>query len=85
MSKVQSKRGKKAIYQKEKTTKWILFTLIYGVILMYLYGMSRIYFPDPIHVGFGQYFDIGIGILFFGLLFYMFIIGVLINKLKKRN
>lgn len=86
MSKVQSKRSTKNKESEGSSPKGlIILTIIYGGVLMYLYGMSRIYFPDPVHIGFGQYFDVGIGILFFGLALYGIIIGVLLKKIKKRK
>lgn len=70
MSKVESKRSTRNKESEGISSKsLIILTIIYGGVLMYLYGMSRIYFPNPVHIGFGQYFDIGIGILFFWVVF----------------
>lgn len=83
MSKVQSKRSrKKAPRQPKSYKKEIIFTIFYTIGLMYLYGMTRIYFPEPLHLGAGQYIDIAIEVLFLGLLGYGIILGIMIYKTK---
>ncbi len=82
--KVQSKRSMKA-GSKVNITQWIIITLVTVVATMYLYGMATHYFPTPIHVGGGQYFDIGMGIAIFGLLLCGLLITIMVNKYKKKN
>lgn len=84
--KVKSKRSSKSNeYDGHSLKTWIILTIVYIGVLMWLYGMTRIYFPDPIHVGAGQYFDIGIGVLFLGVAIYGVILGFLLRKVKNRN
>lgn len=84
-SKVQSKRAKKKGSQQANKTQWVIITIFTVIATMYIYGMVKIYFPTPIHVGGGQYFDLGIGVVVFGLLLSGFLITIMVNKFKKKN
>ncbi|KKK44091.1 hypothetical protein LCGC14_0931900 [marine sediment metagenome] len=84
-NKVQSKRSKKRGLQRANKTQWVIITIFTVVITMYIYGMTKIYFPTPVHLGGGQYLDLGIGVVVFGLLLSGFIITIMVNKFKKKN
>lgn len=84
-SKVQSKRNKKKGSQRANKTQWVIITIFTVIVTMYIYGMTTIYFPNPVHLGGGQYFDLGIGVVIFGLLLSGFIITIMVNKFKKKN
>ena len=83
--KVQSKRSKKKTNPKVNVKQWVIITIATVIATMYIYGMTKIYFPMPIHLGSGQYFDLGMGIVVFGILLCGFFITIITNKLKKKN
>lgn len=65
--------------EENSLRNFILFSIIFIGLMMWLYGMSAAYFPDPIHIGFGQYIDIGTGIVWGGIMLYS-IISILVFK-----
>jgi len=81
--KVQSKRSKNKANPKINITQWIIITLVTVVATMWLYGMATHYFPNPVHVGGGQYFDLGMGIVVFGILLCGLLITIMVKKFKK--
>lgn len=84
---VKSRRNKKKkpkSERKDKIIKWVVFTLIYAIFLMWVSGMILHYYPDPVNVGAGQYFDIYIGLLILGGSVFFIFASILINKLRKR-
>ena len=83
--KVKSKRSTKKANPKINITQWIIVTLVTVIATMWLYGMATHYFPNPVYVGGGQYFDIGIGIAVFGLLLCGLLITIMVNKYIKKN
>lgn len=85
IGKVQSKRSKKKANPEINIKRWVIITILTVITTMYIYGMTKIYFPTPIHIGGGQYFDLGMGIIVFGILLCGFLISVIANKLKKKN
>lgn len=85
MGKVQSKRSKKKTNPEINVKRWVIITIITVVVVMWLYGMTRIYYPTPVHLGGGQYFDLGMGIIVFGVLLCGFLISIIKNKLKNKN
>ena len=84
IGKVQSKRSKSKANPEVNIKRWIIITLATVVATMYVYGMTRIYFPTPVHLGGGQYFDLGMGIIVFGILLCGFLITIMVNKFKKK-
>ena len=85
IGKVQSKRRKKETNPEINIKRWVIITIITVVLTMWLYGMTRIYFPTPIPLGGGQYFDLGMGIIVFGILLCGFLIAIIKIKLKNKN
>lgn len=72
------------IKRKVKKYHWLIILIITIFVAMYVYGMTTHYFPDPVHIGLGQYLDIATGIIIVALLLSGFIIGILFKK-KKGN
>lgn len=70
---------------KMKKYQWMIVLAITVFTAMYVYGMSNYYFPEPLHVGAGQYLDLSVGIIMISLLFAGFIVGILFKKKKKRG
>lgn len=82
--KPKNRKGvKKNKIDPDDLRQWILFTIIYVLLIGYLYGMSAMYFPDPLYIGsigvFNQYFHPGPTIIYGGIAVYS-IITVLIFK-----
>ena len=74
----------KNIKRKVKKYHWLITLLITVGISMWIYGMVRIYFPDPLYLGFGQYADLGTGIVIFTLVISGFIVAAIFKEPKKR-
>ncbi len=74
----------KNIKKRVKKYQWLLILCITTVIAMWVYGMTKVYFPDPLDVGFGQYLDLGTGIVIFTLVISGFIVAVIFKKEKRR-
>ncbi|KKN04917.1 hypothetical protein LCGC14_1092570 [marine sediment metagenome] len=70
---------------KKKMTKyqWVFILIITVFVAMYLYGMTKVYFPDPVHLGAGQYLDLATGIILISLLLSGVIITLIFKKSKK--
>lgn len=85
IGKVQSKRRKKETNPEINIKRWVIFTIVTVIVTMWLYGMTKIYFPNPVHLGGGQYFDLGMGIIVFGILLCGFFITIIKIQLKKKN
>lgn len=83
--KVQSKRSKKKTNPEINIKRWVIITLATVFATMYVYGMTKIYFPTPVHLGGGQYFDLGMGIVVFGILLCGLFLTIMVNKFKKKN
>ena len=83
IGKVQSKRSKKKTNPEINIKRWVIITLLTVGATMWLYGMAKIYFPTPVHVGGGQYFDLGTGIIVFGILSCGLLLTITYNKFKK--
>lgn len=60
---------------------WLFFTVIYIFFIMYLFGMAKVYYPDPIHLGLGQYIDLGAGVIYGGIAIYSTIMVIMFKKL----
>ncbi|MHA1251741.1 MAG: hypothetical protein ACTSRP_17255 [Candidatus Helarchaeota archaeon] len=86
MNSVKSRRQKKKTKKigKEKILHFLIFTVIYVIFVMWISGMGQHYFPQPIHVGFGQYLDLQVGIYLIGLGLY-FPLAMLIYKKSKEK
>ena len=85
IGKVQSKRSKRKTNPEVNVKRWVIITIATVIATMWLYGMTKIYFPNPVHLGGGQYFDLGMGIIVFGILLCGFLITVIKIKLKNKN
>lgn len=85
MGKVQSKRSKKKTNPEINIKRWVIITIITVVLAMWLYGMTKIYFPTPIHLGGGQYFDLGMGVIVFGVLLCSLLITIIFKKKKVKK
>lgn len=75
---------KKNTKRRVKKYQWFITLAITVVVSMWIYGMVRIYFPDPLYVGFAQYLDLGTGIVIFTLVISGFIIATIFKKTKKK-
>ena len=71
--------------KKIKKWHWLIALCITTIVAMYVYGMTAVYLPDPIDIGFGQYLDIGTGIAVFCLTLSVVIVGILFSNKKKNN
>ncbi len=74
----------KNIKKRVKKYHWLITLAITVVVSMWVYGMVRVYFPDPLDIGFGQYMDLGVGIIIFVLVISGIIINVIFKKEKRR-
>jgi len=70
---------------KIKKYHWLIILVVTTLIAMYVYGMVKIYFPDPLNIGFGQYLDLGTGIIIVSLLLSGFIVAAIFSKNKKKK
>ena len=75
----------KNVKKRVKKYHWLITLAITVVISMWIYGMVRVYFPDPVDIGFGQYLDIGVGVIIFTLVISGFIVGLLFKTKEKRR
>lgn len=77
-----SKKEKKEI--RVGIIGFVIFTIIYGVFLMWISGMAQAYFPTLVSPGGGQYFDVPIGIIIIGSSVYFVLAAYLFkNKFTK--
>ena len=72
------------IKKRVKKYHWLIILCITTFTAMYVYGMTRVYFPDPLDIGFGQYLDLSVGIVIFSLILSGFVVGVIFKKEKRR-
>lgn len=79
MSKKEKKENKKEIIGG------ILFTLVYGIFLMWISGMAQVYFPGLVSPGGGQYFDVSLGIIVIGTALYFVLVSCLKTKYARRG
>lgn len=83
MSKIQPFKEKKEKMDSRSFTKFLLVNVIWIIFTMYLYGMSLHYFPEPIHVGFGQYFALSEGVILLGFLGFFILTSITIVRRRK--
>lgn len=83
MKKKNIKKKLKGIKKKLKKYKWVGILTVSIFATMYIYGMAKIYFPDPIHLGAGQYLDIAAGVIILCLLLTGAMIAIIFKKKKK--
>lgn len=74
---------KKNIKKKLEKYQWGCILTITVLVAMYVYGMTTHYFPNPIHLGAGQYIDIATGVIILAILFSSFIVAIIFKKKKK--
>lgn len=77
-------KDKKKEKRKIKKYHWLFVLLITAFFTMWIYGMTTVYIPTPIDIGFGQYLDVGVGVVIISMVFLGFILGILFRKNKKR-
>ena len=75
--------GKK-LKRKVKKYQWVIILSLTTIAAMYIYGMTKIYLPDPVHLGFGQYLDLATGIAIVALLLSGMFITIIFKKRKKK-
>ena len=66
--------------KKVKKYHWLIILGITVITTMWIYGMTQVYMPTPIDIGFGQYIDLGTGVVILSLLLLGFILGTLFKK-----
>ena len=77
-----SRKEKKEI--RKGMIRWVIFTIIYAIFLMWISGMAQAYFPTLVSPGGGQYFDVPIGIIIIGSSVYFVLAAYLFkNKFTK--
>ena len=69
---------------KAKFWHWIIFTLIYFLVLMYVSGMVGVYL-EPIHLGGGHYINVGVVILFLRVFIYLGLGRFIFKNINKKN
>ena len=69
---------------KVKRYHWLIALLTTTFVAMYVYGMTAVYLPDPLYIGFGQYLDVGTGIAIFCLVLSGIFVGMLFRKDNKK-
>lgn len=70
--------------KKKGIGNFIIFTLIYAIFLMWLVGTLSHYYPAPVHVGGGQYFDLSIGAVIIGGSIFIMLAAILYKKINKK-
>jgi len=75
-------KGKK-LKRKIKKYHWLIILCLTILMSMYIYGMANHYFPDPIHLGAGQYLDLATGIVIGALVLSGTVITIIFKKRKK--
>ncbi len=73
----------KTLKRKMKKYQWIIILILTTIAAMYVYGMTIVYFPEPVHLGAGQYLDLATGIVIVVLLLSGMIISIIFKKRKK--
>lgn len=69
--------------KKIKKYYWLISLSITIIVSMWIYGMVRVYLPDPIDIGFGQYLDLSVGIIILTLSLSGIIVAAFLKKEKK--
>lgn len=67
-----------------KNYYWIILLAIITIGVMYASGMSNTYLSQPYDLGFNQYLDLKMGVMFLTLLAVGFAIGLMTIKKKKK-
>lgn len=81
---MEGKMEGRNVKKRVKKYHWLIILCITTFTTMYVYGMTRVYFPDPLYIGFGQYLDLSVGIIIFTLILSGFVVGVIFKKEKRR-
>ena len=66
---------------KAKFWHWLLFTVLYFMVLMYISGMVGVY-VQPIYLGSGQYINIGVVIYILSILIYFCVANYIFKTIK---
>lgn len=69
--------------KRVKKYQWLIVLCITTIVSMWIYGNTKIYYPEPLYIGFGQYMDIGTGIVIFTLVVSGFIVTAIFKSNKK--
>lgn len=64
-----------------KIWHWMIFTILYFIVLMYVSGMVGVY-VEPTHLGGGHYINIGVVILFLSIFVYLIIARFIFKNIK---
>jgi len=82
---VKTKRMMKKTWKKKKGSViyFFIFTFLYIIFLMWLYGTVKYYIPT-IYIGAGQYFDLSVGVVLIGIGTYMFIATFLFKFIRNK-
>ncbi|MFW9968755.1 MAG: hypothetical protein ACFFDF_01055 [Candidatus Odinarchaeota archaeon] len=75
----------KKLKMKMKKYRWLIILVITTFIAMYVYGMTEIYLPGPIHLGAGQYIDIATGVIILTLAFSGFLVALIFKDKRNRG
>jgi len=77
----RTRKGNSAVDSRVSVISFIIFTALYIVFLMWLYGTVNHYI-QPIHVGAGQYFDVGVAIIIIAIAIYTAIASYIFNVVR---
>lgn len=61
----------------------IITIIIYTIFLMWITGNALHYFPEPAHIGLGQYLDFATGLIYISIFVYGILFVYLINRLRR--
>ncbi len=64
---------------------YIGVSIPYIIVMMYLYGMTEHYYPDPVEFLPGQYIHVGIGIILFGTIMFIIISSIFTYFIIKKS
>jgi len=72
-------KGKKEEMSGCNIAYFLIFLAFYGTFMMFLYGMAKAYYPEPIEIiaGSGFYMDVSIGVIFFGTGLFALLVALL--------
>jgi len=80
----QSQKREKMSPRKEKFKKdlrqWAIFSFIYVPVMAIIAGTVSIYYPDPLPLIWGLYFDAGLAITSIAIPFYLALTGLIFVK-----
>ncbi len=81
---MEGKMEGRNIKKRVKKYHWLIALITTVFVSMWIYGTTRVYFPVPLYIGFGQYLDLSVGIIIVTLFLSGFIVAVIFKKEKRR-